>query len=160
MPSKIKLLIAGGSATAGPPLGPALAPMGVPVPQVVAKINEKTTAFKGMNVPVTVIVDAATKTFEVEVGRPPTSAFIKKELGLETAAKGAPEKGQEIVGDLSLEQVVAVAKEKAGDMFVKDLNGAARQVISECGSMGVTIEGQTSKKALKALDAGELKLPL
>jgi large subunit ribosomal protein L11 len=134
--------------------------MGVPVPQVVAKINEKTSEFKGMNVPVTVIVDAATKTFEVAVGRPPTSAFIKKELGLETAAKGAPEKGQEVVGDLSLDQVVKVAREKSSDMFVKDLKGAAKQVIAECGSMGVTIEGHKSKEALKALDSGELKLPL
>lgn len=159
MPTKISLLIAGGSATAGPPLGPALAPMGVPVPQVVAKINEKTKDFVGMKVPVTVIVDAATKGFEVEVGSPPTSAFIKKELGLEAAAKGNTETGQETVGDLSLEQAIKIAKEKEQDMFVKSFKAAVKQVIAECGSMGITIAGQNFKDALKAVDSGELQIP-
>ena len=45
----------------------------------------------GLKVPVKVIVDPTTKEFEIEVGVPPVSALIKKELGIE---KGS--------GDLSL----------------------------------------------------------
>src|SRR3989338_3247100 len=92
----ISLLVEGGKATAGPPLGPSLAPMGVNIGQVVGKINEMTKSFVGMQVPVKVIVDKAKKTFEIEVGKPPVSALIKSELGLkepfkeEAGKKGKP----------------------------------------------------------------------
>ena len=64
----ISSLVTGGEASAGPPLGPALGPMGVNIMQVIDAINEKTSDFKGMKIPVTVSVDAATKEWEIEVG--------------------------------------------------------------------------------------------
>ena len=48
----IPLLVAGGQANAGPPLGPALAPMGLNVMAIVNDINEKTKEYSGMRVPV------------------------------------------------------------------------------------------------------------
>ena len=78
----LKFWLKEGKATPGPPLGPALGPLGVNVVQVVAKINEKTKAFEGMKVPVKVIVDPKTKTFEIKVGTPPTSALLVKEIRL------------------------------------------------------------------------------
>ncbi|MHC1590127.1 MAG: 50S ribosomal protein L11, partial [Candidatus Hecatellaceae archaeon] len=64
----VEALVSGGQATAGPPLGPALGPLGVNVPAIVSKINELTSDFSGVKVPVKVIVDIDTKEFEVEVG--------------------------------------------------------------------------------------------
>jgi len=58
---KISSLVTGGQASAGPPLGPALGPMGVNIMQVIEAINEKTKDFDGMKVPVTVSVDTETK---------------------------------------------------------------------------------------------------
>ncbi|MEM3457724.1 MAG: 50S ribosomal protein L11, partial [Thermofilum sp.] len=63
-------LVDGGKATAGPPIGPALGPLGLNVMQVVKRINELTADYAGMRVPVKVIVDVEKKTFEVEVGTP------------------------------------------------------------------------------------------
>ena len=60
----IETLIEGGKASAAPPLGPALGPLKVNIGQVVADINKKTADFKGMKVPVKVIVDTKTKEFE------------------------------------------------------------------------------------------------
>ena len=48
----VELLVSGGQATAGPPLGPALGPLGVNVMAVVNKINELTKDYAGMKVPV------------------------------------------------------------------------------------------------------------
>ena len=48
----ISALVTGGEATAGPPLGPALGPLGVNVLGIVNEINSKTADFKGMRVPV------------------------------------------------------------------------------------------------------------
>jgi large subunit ribosomal protein L11 len=76
MAEKLDVLVDGGKATPGPPLGPALGPMGVNVIQVVNAINEKTKAFAGMKVPVTLTVDPKTKAFEIKVGTPPVSALI------------------------------------------------------------------------------------
>ena len=85
MMGEIKAMVDGGKASAGPPIGPALAPTGVNIGEVVAKINEKTASFAGMKVPIKVIINA-NKTFEIEVGSPPMSALIKKEAGISKAA--------------------------------------------------------------------------
>ena len=82
----INAIVDGGKATAGPPLGPALGPLGVNAGQVIAKINEATKDFAGMKVPVKVIVDTETKEFRVEVGTPPTAELIKKEAKIEKGA--------------------------------------------------------------------------
>jgi large subunit ribosomal protein L11 len=76
----VESLVEGGKATAAPPLGPALGPLGVNIGQVVAEINKKTESFKGMQVPVKVIVDSETKDFKVTVGTPPASALINSAL--------------------------------------------------------------------------------
>ena len=62
----IKVMVDGGKANAGPPLGPALAPLGVNIGNVVAKINEKTAAFSGMKVPVTVTINSD-KSFDINI---------------------------------------------------------------------------------------------
>src|SRR5207249_1781966 len=80
---KLQVLIDGGKATPGPPLGPALGPLGVNIVEILKAINEKTKSFEGMKVPVTLLVDPKTKTFSIEVGTPPTSALITKELKIE-----------------------------------------------------------------------------
>jgi large subunit ribosomal protein L11 len=72
----VNALVSGGEASAGPPLGPALGPLGINILQVVNTINEKTKDFPGMKVPVKVEVDSDTKKFTVEVGFTPTAALI------------------------------------------------------------------------------------
>ena len=76
MSEKIEALVEGGKASAGPPLGPALGPLGVNIGEVINTINEKTKDFAGMQVPVTVIVDDK-KNFEIKVGTPPASAMTE-----------------------------------------------------------------------------------
>ncbi len=85
MPEKIEALVDGGKASAGPPLGPALGPLGVNIGQIVSEINKKTKDFAGMKVPVVIIVDPKTKDFTITVGTPPASSLIKQELGVDTA---------------------------------------------------------------------------
>ncbi len=99
----ISALVSGGEASAGPPLGPALGPMGINVLQVVNTINEKTKEFHGMKVPVKVEVDPDTKKFNVEVGVPPTTALIAKEANI---SKGSGTAGKDFVGNISMEAIV------------------------------------------------------
>ncbi|ENN96347.1 50S ribosomal protein L11P [Methanocaldococcus villosus KIN24-T80] len=147
----VEVLVTGGRATAGPPLGPAIGPLGVNVMQVVKEINEKTKEYEGMQVPVKVIVDTETRKFEIEVGIPPTSALIKKELGIE---KGAHEPRHEVVGNLTLEQAIKIAKMKRKSMLSYTLKDAVKEVLGTCGSMGVTVEGKDPKEVQKEIDQG------
>jgi large subunit ribosomal protein L11 len=152
MKATVKALVDGGKATPGPPLGPALGPFGVNVGQIVAKINEKTTAFEGMKVPVKVIIDKKTKQFDIEVGSPPVSALIRKELGLEKGAKTA---GKEVVGNLTFAKAVELAKMKLGVMMAKGLKAAVKEVLGTCVSMGVTIDGKDAREVQREMDEGK-----
>jgi large subunit ribosomal protein L11 len=130
-------------------LGPALGPLGVNVAQVVAKINEQTKDLNGMQVPVKVIVKSRTE-FEIEVGTPPTSALIIKEMGVE---KGTGDKT--IVGNLTMEQVIKIVKIKRKGLLSKTLKQAASEVIGTAGSVGATIDGMQSKEAQLAVASGK-----
>jgi large subunit ribosomal protein L11 len=150
--SRVKILVEGGKASAGPPLGPALGPLGVNVGQVVAKINETTASFAGVKVPVSVIVNKKTREFKIEVGTPPTAALIKKELGAERGAK-AP--GTEVVGNLTLEQVVKITKLKYANRLAKDLAAAVKETLGTCVSLGVTVDGKDPREVQKEIEKGE-----
>lgn len=147
-----EFIVEGGKATAGPPIGPAIGPLGVNVVAVVNKINELTKEYVGMRVPVKVIIDPETKTFEVEVGIPTTSALIFREARIE---KGSGKPNTEKVGNLTMEQVIKIAKIKRGKLLAKTLKAAVKEVIGSCVSMGVTVEGKDPKVVLKEINAGK-----
>jgi large subunit ribosomal protein L11 len=130
-------------------LGPALGPLGVNVAQVVAKINEQTKDLNGMQVPVKVIVKSRTE-FEIEVGTPPTSALIIKEMGIE---KGTGDRNT--VGNITMEQVLKIANIKRKGLLSKTLKNAASEVIGTAGSVGATIDGMASKEAQLAVASGK-----
>jgi len=147
----VELLVSGGQANAGPPLGPALGPLGVNTMAVVNKINELTKDYAGMKVPVKVAVDVDNKTFEVTVGTPTTSALIVSELKIE---KGSGTPNSVNVGDLTMEQVVRIAKMKRIQLLASTLKGATKEVLGTCVSMGVTVEGKDPREVQEEIDAG------
>jgi len=144
-------LVDGGKASAGPPFGPALGPLGVNIMQVINAINDKTKVFEGMRVPVTVLVDASKK-FEIIVGTPPASALILKQIGVE---KGSGNPRTAKVGDLTIEQAVQVAKQKEANLLGKTLKHRVKEIMGTCVSMGVTVEGMDPREAQKKVQAGE-----
>jgi large subunit ribosomal protein L11 len=152
MAEKLEVLVDGGKATPGPPLGPALGPLGVNIVEILKAINEKTKSFEGMKVPVILIVDPKTKAFTIEVGTPPTSALILKELKIE---KGSGDAGKTRVGNLTLAQAIRVANMKADATLAKSLKARVLEVVGTCVSMGVTVEGKPAKEFSKEIQAGK-----
>jgi len=149
---QVEALLNGGEANAGPPLGPALGPLGVNVLQIVNRINELTKAYAGMKVPVRVVVDTETKEFDVEIGTPTTSALLVKELGIQ---KGSGTPKTEKVGNLTIDQVVKIANMKMPSSYAKSPKTAAKEVMGTCVSLGITIEGKDPREAQKELDQGK-----
>ena len=149
-------MVEGGKASTGPPLGPALGPLGLNLGQIVKEINEKTKDFQGMQVPVTlVVIDAATKKYEIKVGIPPTSALTKKEIGIE---KGAAKRKEAVAGNATIEQIKKVARMKMDSMMANSLTAAVLEVIGTCVSLGITIDGKDPKEAQMLIKKGEIKI--
>ena len=148
----ISSLVTGGEASAGPPLGPALGPMGVNIMQVIDAINEKTSDFKGMKIPVTVSVDADTKEWEIEVGIPSASALLLKEAGIQ---KGSSTSGTEWAGDITADSIVKVANVKLETSYASSLKSVAKQIVGTCISLGIKIEGKTPKEFTAEINDGK-----
>jgi len=148
----INALVTGGEASAGPPLGPALGPLGVNVLAIVNEINKQTADFKGMRVPVKIDVDQDSKEFTITVGTPTTSALIVKEAAV---PKGSAKPNAEFVGDLTIDKVVTIAKSKIAGSYAASVRSAVREVVGSCVSMGVKVEGKDAREFMKEIDAGK-----
>jgi large subunit ribosomal protein L11 len=151
MVSTLEALVAGGAATPGPPLGPSLGPLGVNVKAIIDEINKQTAAFKGMQVPIKIIVDDK-KQFKIQVGTPPTSALIKKEIGVE---KGSGTPNTNTIGNITVKQAVKIAQMKKSDTLSRSLKNAVKEVVGTCVPLGVTVEGLKPKEAIAAINSGK-----
>jgi large subunit ribosomal protein L11 len=145
----IDVLVPGGKASPGPPIGPALGPLGINIKAVVDDINEKTASYNGMQVPVKVIVDDH-KNVTLEIGIPPASALVLVEAGIEKGSSG-----EEIAGNISIAQAIKVAKLKRQNSLSYELKDTVKEILGTCVSVGITIDGKPARDAQKAIDAGE-----
>jgi len=148
----ISSLVTGGKASAGPPLGPALGPMGVNIMEVIKAINEKTKDFEGMKVPITVTVHPDTKKWEVEVGIPSAAALVLKEAGIQ---KGSGTSGTDWVGDIGIDSIVKVAKTKLESSYASSLKSVAKEIIGTCLCLGIKIEGKSPKEITAEISQGK-----
>jgi len=147
----VECLVEGGKASAGPPIGSSLGPLGVNVGQVVIDINKKTEPFKGMQVPVKIIVDSDTKAYEISIGTPPASSLIIKEAGVK---KGAGNPLQDKVADLRIEQIIKIAKMKQDNLLGKSTKERVKEIIGTCNSMGILVQGVPGVEAIKKVNEG------
>ncbi len=148
----ISSLVTGGEASAGPPLGPALGPMGVNILEIINAINEQTKEFQGMKIPVSVSVDADTKKWEIEVGIPSASALLLKEAGIQ---KGSGTSGTEWVGEVSADMIAKIAKVKLETSYASSLKSVAKQIVGTCVSLVIKVEGKTPKEFTAEINEGK-----
>jgi large subunit ribosomal protein L11 len=147
----VTVIVNGGQASPGPPLGPTLGPLGVNVGAVVSEINRLTQEFTGMKVPITVLVNPTTKQFTIAVGVPSTAALIVREAKGEKGS-GAPSSTK--IGDLTFEQLLKIALAKRAGSYASSLRAAAKEVLGTCLSLGVTVEGEDPREIGKKIDQG------
>jgi len=148
----VKLLVEGGSMSPGPTLAQQLGPLGINLGQVISRVNEATSNFKGTKVPVELNVDPATKNFEITVRSPPVAELIKKELKLETAS-GDHKKIK--AGNISIEQVIGIAKTKLGEALESNLKSMVKTVVGTCVSLGVLVESKEAVQVASEISEGK-----
>jgi len=148
----IRVMVEGGKANPGPPLGPTLAPLRVNVMEVVKAINEVTKEFEGLTVPVEIIVDTSTRKFEVKVGIPTTTALLLKEVG---AKEPSGDPAHKKIGDLSFEKIVKIALIKKDQLTAKTLKAAVKTILGSARSIGITVEGKDPKEIQREMEEGK-----
>ncbi len=148
--SELKVLVDAGNATPGPPLGPALGPLGIDVVKIIEDINKKTQPFSGVKVPVTITIDDKTKNYTIAVGTPPVSSLIIKELGLEKGSKNLQEK---VKSNITIQQIIKIAKLK-DSLLGKTLKERVLEVLGTAQSMFVDVDGKNPKEVQKEVLSG------
>jgi large subunit ribosomal protein L11 len=147
----VSLLVDAGEAKPGGAIAPALGPLGLNLGKVVADINSATSSFKGMKVPVDIVVNKSKRTYTIEVGLPPASALILNEVGLE---KGSGKAGYEVLADAKFEQIMNVAYAKRTDLLAATLKAACKTIMGNMVSMGITVDGEDPRAIQKKVDEG------
>lgn len=151
MAEVVEVLVEGGKASAGPPIGPALGPHGVNIMEIVNDINEQTKDFQDTTVPVKIIIDPATKEYEIEVGTPPASSLILKRAGVD---KGSATPREEKVGNISMQDAVDIAQMKEAGLLGKSMKEKTKEVVGTCVSMGIKVDNKDPKEVGKEIEEG------
>ncbi|MEM5793328.1 MAG: 50S ribosomal protein L11 [Candidatus Aenigmatarchaeota archaeon] len=178
----IEMLVEGGKAKPGPATAPKLGELKVNIAKLFQDINDKTKEYAGMNVPVKVFVNTNDRSYKIEVGTPPVSSLLRKELKLEKIAYQKKEETQEaasdgdkgkqgergggkkkskektprvIIADVKIEQCIKIARMKRSSLLAKTFKAAVKEVVGSCASMPVTVEGKTPKEVLREIEQGK-----
>lgn len=131
----VRLILEGGSATPGPPVGPALGQHGVNLMEFVKTFNALTASMRGQQVRVLVHI-YEDRTFSVELKGPVTSFLLKQLAGI---VKGSGTPNKEKVGKISRAQLVELARQRMKDMNCDSLEAAVRTLEGQCKSMGILV---------------------
>jgi large subunit ribosomal protein L11 len=133
--TKIKLQIPGGQANPAPPIGPALGQHGVNIMEFCKQFNERTKDRPGTILPAVLTV-YKDKSFTFILKSPPVAAEIKKAVGL---AKASSEPGRVIIGKITRDQVIEIARKKMVDLNTTKIESACRIVEGAARSMGIEV---------------------
>ena len=135
----IKLQIRGGAANPSPPVGPALGAKGVNIMEFCKQFNARTQDQAGKVLPVviTVYVD---KSFDFIVKTPPAAVQLLEAAKLKS---GSPESNRQKVGNVSWDQVRAIAEDKMPDLNAFTVESAMKMVAGTARSMGINVKGKS-----------------
>ncbi|MFR9641078.1 MAG: 50S ribosomal protein L11 [Rikenellaceae bacterium] len=134
----IKLQIKGGAANPSPPVGPALGSKGVNIMDFCKQFNVRTQDRAGKVLPVIITV-YSDKSFDFVVKQPPVAIQLKDAAGLKS---GSAQPNRNKVGQVTWEQVQAIAQDKMPDMNCFTLESAMRMVAGTARSMGINVVGE------------------
>jgi len=135
--TQIKLQVTGAQANPAPPIGPALGQHGVNIMEFCKQFNERTKERPGTILPVVITV-YKDKSFTFILKAPPVSIALKKAAGL---AKASQTPGREVIGKVTRNDVIEIAKGKMADLNTTKLESAMRIVEGTARSMGLKVEG-------------------
>ena len=134
----IKLQIKGGAANPSPPVGPALGSKGVNIMDFCKQFNARTQDKAGKVLPVIITV-YTDKSFDVVVKQPPVAIQLKEAAKVKA---GSAQPNRDKVGQVTWDQVKAIAEDKMPDMNCFTIEAAMRMIAGTARSMGINVVGE------------------
>ena len=138
----IKLQIKGGAANPSPPVGPALGSKGVNIMDFCKQFNARTQDKAGKVLPVIITV-YSDKSFDFVVKQPPVAIQLKEAAKVKS---GSAQPNRDKVGEVTWEQIEAIARDKMPDLNCFTVEAAMRMVAGTARSMGINVKGEFPKK--------------
>ena len=138
----IKLQIKGGAANPSPPVGPALGSKGVNIMDFCKQFNARTQDKAGKVLPVIITV-YSDKSFDFVVKQPPGAIQLKEAAKVKS---GSAQPNRDKVGEVTWEQIEAIARDKMPDLNCFTVEAAMRMVAGTARSMGINVKGEFPKK--------------
>ena len=138
----IKLQIKGCAANPSPPVGPALGSKGVNIMDICKQVNARTQDKAGKVLPVIITV-YSDKSFDFVVKQPPVAIQLKEAAKVKS---GSAQPNRDKVGEVTWEQIEAIARDKMPDLNCFTVEAAMRMVAGTARSMGINVKGEFPKK--------------
>lgn len=134
----IKLQIRGGAANPSPPVGPALGAKGVNIMEFCKQFNARTQDKPGKILPAVITV-YADKSFDFVIKTPPAAVQLLEAAKIKS---GSGEPNRIKLGNVSWDQVRAIAEDKMPDLNCFTVESAMMMVAGTARSMGMTVKGK------------------
>lgn len=134
----VKLQVRGGAANPSPPVGPALGAAGVNIMEFCKQFNARTQDKPGKVLPVVITV-YKDKSFEFVVKTPPAAVQLMEAAKIK---KGSGEPNRVRSGNVSWDQVKAIAEDKMVDLNAFTVESAMSMVAGTARSMGLKVSGK------------------
>ena len=117
--------------------GPALAGVGINMPQFCTAFNDASKERAGDIVPVEISV-YDDKSFDFVLKTTPAAIMLKKAAGIKS---GAATPAKQTVATISADQLKEIAEYKMPDLNANDIDAAMKIVAGTARNMGIAIEG-------------------
>ena len=134
----IKLQIKGGAANPSPPVGPALGSKGINIMGFCKDFNARTQDKAGKVLPV-VITYYTDKSYDFVIKTPPAAVQL---LEASKQKSGSAEPNRKKVGEVTWDQVKAIAEDKMPDLNCFTLSSAMSLIAGTARSMGIVVKGE------------------
>ena len=132
---KVKLQLSAGKANPAPPVGSALGPKGINIPEFCKSFNAQTQDKMGFIIPVEITI-YTDRSFTFVLKTPPASDLLKKAAKIETAAHNSK---KEVAGTITKAQLQEIAQTKLPDLNASSIEAAMNIVAGTARSMGIKI---------------------
>merc|ERR1739840_3511 len=145
----------GGEVAPASSLAPKIGPLGLSPKKVGEDIQKATMDWKGLNVTVKLTVVNRQATVSLI---PSSSSLVMKALD-EPVRDRKKEKNIVHDGNLTLDQVIDIARQMRERSMAKKLAGTVKEILGTCNSIGCTVKGESPRDIQAAIDDEEIEIP-
>ena len=152
---KLVVRCVGGEPVSTGTLGPKLGPFGLPAKKVGDDIQKATKDWKGLKITCHLLI----KNRQAEVKIVPSAASLVIRALKEPPRDRKKVKNIKHSGNISYNDVLAIAKELRPRSMARDSAGTVREVLGTCQSVGCTVQNIPPHTLIEQIQLGKLEVP-